>query len=218
MSQPPKHARPFFAPEKLRELMQKNIVEGFQKKLNAIETADYKLQVKDLKIEGGRVTPEMEKKAIMEKKDLTLPLKGTVDLIHKPSGNVVESKHLTLAHVPHITNRQTVIYNGSEYESINQQRLLPGIYTRMRQDGIAEAHINPAPRTGQAARILFLPQKQLFVLMIQNTQISLYSILHDMGVSDKLIKDAWGEKVFNINKALYKADAIDTMYAKLFKE
>jgi len=145
-----------------------------------------------------------------------VPLKGTIDLIHKASGNVVESKKLTIAQIPYITERNTAIYNGSEYESINQMRLLPGIYARIRQDGIAEAHINPAPRTGVAGRILFLPDRQIFVLMIQNTQVHLYSILHDLGISDKVILEAWGNEIYNKNRAGYSSEAIDKLFLKLF--
>ncbi len=187
--------------------------EAFTKKLNAIETPDFKLAVKDLKIESTHVTSSAKKKAILEKKDLTVPLKGTVDLIHKASGNVVESKNTTIAHIPYLTNHNTVIYNGSEYESVNQQRLLPGVYSRIRQDGIPEAHINPEARTGQSARILFLPEKQLFILMVKNSQVRLYGILKDMGITDSVIKEAWGEQIYNANRLQYKGDEIDKLYA-----
>ena len=211
-SEPPKHTRAFFDPEKLRHMLFDTAVESFGKKINAIETQDYKLNVKNLKMDVPKVTSSMQKKLVLEKKDLTAPLKGTVELIHKSSGKVLESKNTTLAHIPYVTNHNTVIYNGSEYEAVNQQRLLPGIYSRIRQDGIPEAHINPEARTGQAARILFLPEKQLFVLMVRNSQVRLYGILKDMGVSDNMMKDAWGEQILNSNRMQYKGDEIDKLY------
>jgi DNA-directed RNA polymerase beta subunit len=214
-SEPPKHTRAFFDPEKLRHMLFDTAVESFGKKINAIETQDYKLNVKNLKMDVPKVTSSMQKKLVLEKKDLTAPLKGTVELIHKASGKVLESKNTTLAHIPYVTNHNTVIYNGSEYEAVNQQRLLPGIYSRIRQDGIPEAHINPEARTGQAARILFLPEKQLFVLMIRNSQVRLYGILKDMGMSDNMLKDAWGEQILNSNRMQYKGDEIDKLYAIL---
>ena len=211
-SEPPKHTRAFFDPEKLRHMLFDTAVESFGKKINAIETQDYKLNVKNLKMDIPNVTSSMQKKLVLEKKDLTAPLKGTVELIHKASGKVLESKNTTLAQIPYVTNHNTVIYNGSEYEAVNQQRLLPGIYSRIRQDGIPEAHINPEARTGQAARILFLPEKQLFVLMVRNSQVRLYGILKDMGVSDNMMKDAWGEQILNSNRMQYKGDEIDKLY------
>jgi DNA-directed RNA polymerase beta subunit len=214
-SEPPKHTRAFFDPEKLRHMLFDTAVESFGKKINAIETQDYKLNVKNLKMDIPSVTSTMQKKLVLEKKDLTAPLKGTVELIHKASGKVIESKNTTLAQIPYVTNHNTVIYNGSEYEAVNQQRLLPGIYSRIRQDGIPEAHINPEARTGQAARILFLPEKQLFVLMVRNSQVRLYGILKDMGMSDNMLKDAWGEQILNSNRMQYKGDEVDKLYAIL---
>jgi len=212
---PPKNTRAFFDPEGLRKMLFDTAVDSFQKKLNTIETQDFKLTARDLSIDIPQITTATQKKAILEKRDLTVPLKGTVDLIHKPSGKIVETKKTTLAQIPYVTNHNTVIYNGSEYESVNQQRLLPGIYSRIRQDGIAEAHINPEARTGMAARILFLPDKQLFVLKVRNSQIKLYGILRDLGVPDKTIQQMWGEQIHTANRIFYTGDEIDKLYNAL---
>lgn len=217
-SKPPEHTRPFFDPAGLRHTLFNVAKEAFGLKLNQIETQDFKLQARDLKVETPQFTTTDKKKAVLEKKDLTVPLKGTIDLIHKPSGKVVESKSTTIAHLPYVTNHNTVIYNGSEYESVNQQRLLPGIYSRIRQDGIPEAHINPAPRTGQSGRILFLPDKQLFILMIRNSQVKLYGVLKDLGIPDSSMRAAWGEKIHNANKLFYTGDEIDKLYGLLVRE
>lgn len=216
---PPKHTRAFFDPVNLRHTVFQTAVDAFHKKLNAIETSDFKLHARDLKVDPfHHITTSQQKKAVLEKKDLTVPLKGTIDLIHKASGKVVESKHTTIAHIPFVTSHNTVIYNGSEYENVNQQRLLPGIYSRIRQDGIPEAHINPEARTGQSARILFLPDKQLFILMVKNSQVKLYGILKDLGIQDSAMKTAWGEKIFNANRIGYTGSEIDKLYSLLVRE
>jgi DNA-directed RNA polymerase beta subunit len=212
---PPSNTRPFFDPVGLRKMLFDTAIDSFGKKINAIETQDFKLQAKNLKIDAPTITTATQKKAVLEKKDLTVPLKGTVDLIHKASGKVLESKSTTIAHIPYVTNHNTVIYNGSEYESLNQQRLLPGVYSRIRQDGIPESHINPEARTGQSGRILFLPEKQLFVLMIKNSQIRLYGLLKDLGLLDMSIKQAWGEKIYNANRSQYTGDEVDKLYGIL---
>jgi DNA-directed RNA polymerase beta subunit len=218
MSNPPKNTRPFYDPKTLRDTIFNVAVEGFNKKLNTIETADFKLQAKNLKIDLPKITTSDKKKAVLEKKDLTVPLKGTIDLIHKASGKVVDTKNTTIAQIPYVTNHNTVIYNGSEYESVNQQRLLPGVYSRIRQDGIPEAHINPEARTGKSGRIIFLPDRQLFILMIKNSQIRLYGILRDLGIQDNAIKEAWGDKIYQVNKSLYKGDEIDKLYSLFIGE
>ncbi len=216
MIQPPAHTREFFDPTKLNELIQRHALDGYKKKLSEIETNDHKLQVKALELGKVNFTLSDQKNAVLEKRDLTIPIKGTVDLLDKRSGKVVESKNVTVANIPFVTERNTVIYNGSEYEPIHQQRLLPGIYSRIRQSGEAEAHINPAPRTGVSGRVLFLPEEELFVLMIQNTQIRLYGILKDLGISDSQMAGAWGNEIYMKNKFLYRGDEIDKLYMKLF--
>jgi DNA-directed RNA polymerase beta subunit len=213
--QPPKDTRNLYDPFNLRKMLFNTAVDAFGKKINAIETQDYKLNAKNLTIGDHKITTSEQKKAVLEKKDLTVPLKGTIELVHKPSGKVVESKSTTIAHIPYVTNHNTVIYNGSEYENVNQQRLLPGIYSRIRQDGIPEAHINPEARTGQSARIMFLPDKQLFIIMIKNSQVKLYGVLKDLGVSDGAMKSVWGDKIYNANRMLYNGDEIDKLYGIL---
>lgn len=213
---PPENTRDFFDPPALNKLIQNYALEGFQKKLNEIETNDHKLEIKKLEIAPKQFSIEEQKRAILEKRDITIPVKGTVNLIDKKTGKTLESKNLTLANLPVVTERNTVIYNGSEYEPIHQQRLLPGIYSRIRQSGEAEAHINPAPRSGMAARILFLPDKQLFVLMVQNTQIRLYGVLKELGMTDSQLEMQWGREILQANKLAYRGDEIDKLYNKLF--
>ena len=213
---PPENTRDFFDPPAMNRLIQNYAVEAFKKKLNEIETLDHRLEVENLEVGIKPFTIEDQKRAILEKKDITIPVKGTVNLLDKKTGKVLESKNLTIANLPVVTERNTVIYNGSEYESIHQQRLLPGIYSRIRQSGEAEAHINPAPRTGMAARILFLPDKQLFVLMVQNTQIRLYGLLKELGISDTQMEKMWGKENLQAKRMAYRGDEIDKLYNKLF--
>lgn len=213
---PPENTRDFFDPPAMNRLIQNYAVEAFKKKLNEIETSDHRLEVEHLEVGIKPFTIEDQKRAILEKKDITIPVKGTVNLLDKKTGKILESKNLTIANLPVVTERNTVIYNGSEYEPIHQQRLLPGIYSRIRQSGEAEAHINPAPRTGVAARILFLPDKQLFVLMVQNTQIRLYGVLKELGISDAQMEKMWGKEILQANRMAYRGDEIDKLYNKLF--
>jgi hypothetical protein len=67
-----------------------------------------------------------------------------------------------------------------------------------------------------AARILFLPDKQLFVLMVQNTQVRLYGVLKDLGISDTQMEKMWGTEILQANRMAYRGDEIDKLYDKLF--
>jgi len=160
---------------------------------------------------------EDQKAAILARKDLTVPLRADFHLRDKASGELVDyKKNLIVAHIPYITDRNTAIYNGSEYISVNQQRLKPGIYTRIRDTGEAEAHVNVAPGTGLGGKVLFLPDKALFVYQLGSTQIKLYGLLIALGVSDSEIKKSWGPEVYLKNKQAYTGDEVDKFYNKVF--
>jgi hypothetical protein len=51
--------------------------------------------------------------------------------------------------------------------------------------------------------------------MVRNSQVRLYGILKDMGMSDNMLKDAWGEQILNSNRMQYKGDEVDKLYAIL---
>jgi DNA-directed RNA polymerase beta subunit len=215
----PSDTRGFFDPEKTSAWLKEYAVQSFDKALNKIETPDYKLKVTDVKL----MEPEHpfslkeQKHAILERRDLTLPIKGVFQLIDKRSGNVVDEKKTTIAHIPFVTERNTVILNGSEYITAHQQRLKPGIFTRIKESGEAEAHVNVLPGTGVGGKIIFYPEKAIFVYRISTTEIKLYGLLHDLGVSDNDLLKAWGKEIFDKNKATYEGNEVDKFYGKIFK-
>ncbi len=217
--EPPKHCRHIFDPEKTREWMKKNVKEAFTKKLNMIETGDYKLEVTDIdyKEPKEKYSFDDQRMALLDKRDLTTPLKGTFKLIHKPTDKVIAEKITTIAHLPYLTERNTSILNGSEYITINQQRLKPGVYTRIKESGEAEAHVNVRAGTGLGGKVIFYPDKALFVYNLGTTQIPLYGLLHDLGVSDDTMRQYWGAEIFLKNKLSYKGDEIDKFYHKIFE-
>ena len=78
----PDHCRSFYDPEKTRKWLADTAIEGFNHALNKINSPGYKLHVKDIHIpEGkGNFSLKEQKQAIMDKGDLTLPIKGTFQL------------------------------------------------------------------------------------------------------------------------------------------
>lgn len=215
----PDHCRSFYDPEKTRKWLADTAIEGFNHALNKINSPGYKLHVKDIHIpEGkGNFSLKEQKQAIMDKGDLTLPIKGTFQLLDKATGQVLDEKKTTIAHLPFVTERNTVIFNGSEYLVTNQQRLKPGVYTRIRESGEAEAHVNVKSGTGVGGKLLFHAEKAVFTFEVGTSQIKLYGLLHDLGVPDSAMKQAWGEEIFLKNKATYDGTEIDKFYGKIFK-
>lgn len=215
----PDHCRGLFDPIKLREWIKENAVDSYQKALNKIESADYKLQVKDIAFDdpNKRFTLKDQKNAILERHDLTLPLRGSFELVDKRSGQVVDKKRTVIAQVPYVTDRNTAIINGSEYITTNQQRLKPGVYTRIKDSGEVEAHVNVKPGTGVGGKLIFYPDKAIFVYRVGTTEIKLYGLLKDLGIPDSDMEDAWGHEIFIKNRNTYRGDEIDKFYNKVFK-
>ena len=214
----PEHIRGWFDPLKTRKWVNENALSAFQKALNNIESPAYRLKVTDIKLHEPEkpLSYADQSKAIMEKKDITVPLRGTFQMIDKKTGKVIDKKTTTIAHIPWITERNTTILNGSEYVLSGQQRLKPGVYTRIKESGEAEAHVNVLPGTGVGGKIIFLPDRALFVYQVGTTQIKLYGLLRDLGISDGDMEKAWGKEIFLKNKASYTGGEVEKFYDKIF--
>jgi len=215
---PPAGTRDFFDPEKLRANILESARQAYGEKLAGLESHNYVLKATDLHYPDPEKSFSLaeQKKAVLERRSLTMPLRGTLSLYDKRSGKKVADKTTIIAHIPYITERNTSIYNGSEYASINQQRLLPGVYTRIKDSGESEAHINVESGTGMGARLVFEPAKEIFTYTVQNTKIPLYGLLKDFGVTDSDMEKAWGKEIFQKNRATYTGSEIEKLHDKLF--
>ena len=213
----PDHIRGFFDPEKTRTWIHKNAVKSFQKHLNNLESPAYRLKVTNVELDTKKPTHSYKEQnqAIMEKRDLTTPIRGTFEMIEKKTGRVVDKKTTTIAVVPWLTDRNTSILNGAEYSLSAQQRLKPGVYTRIKESGEAEAHVNVVPGTGVGGKVIFYPDKALFVYQVGTTQIKLYGLLRDLGVSDHDMEQAWGKDILVKNRAEYTGSELNKMYSKV---
>lgn len=161
---------------------------------------------------------DTQKQALLYNKNLGRRIRGTVRLFDDKTGAKLDEKKLTLMKVPYLTERGTFLNGGSEYSTINQMRLLPGIYARRKANGDLEAHANVARGTGSAFRVRFEPASALYKMDIKQSSMRLYSLLHDLGVPDEELKQAWGPEVFEINKQAYDPRVFDKAYGHLAKK
>ena len=215
----PEHARAFFDPDKTRKWVQQSAVQSLHEHLNKLETPDFKLRVKDVHVHEPQkhFSLQEQKQATLDRHDLTQAVKGTLELVHKKTDTVVDTKKaITLAHIPWVTDRNTVIYNGSEYNITSQQRLKPGVYARVKDTGDIEAHVNVKAGTGSGGKVIFFPDKALFIYQVGTTRIKLYGLLHALGISDSEMEQAWGKEIFAKNKAAFEGNEAEKMYDKLF--
>ena len=126
-------------------------------------------------------------------------LKGTWELLDNSTGAVLDSKRSVLMTVPHMTERGTFINKGTEYTLKNQQRLLPGVYTRIKDNGEIESHANVLPGKGVSHRYFLDPEKGVFKLRLGQGTVNLMPLLKAMGASSQQIQEAWGPELYQSN-------------------
>lgn len=98
----------------------------------------------------------------------------------------------------------------------SQARLKSGVYSRRAKSGLLESQINAEMGTGVGGRVIYNPQTQQFYFKVQNSNFHLYSLLADMGTSDKDLESEWGTELLNRNRKNYDPGVIDKLHNKLF--
>lgn len=197
----------------IRHRLYQNILER-SKSAFPIEDDNYSLVVDDIKYEGPEsLTPESEKEYILSGYTAYRPLRGTLKLIDKKNNQVISEQRKRIAAVPYLTNRGTLIINGVEYGFTNQQRLRPGIYTRIRPTGEYEALVNTAEGVGH--RYLLNPETGIFSVSVGQANIPLFPILTSLGVDPGDIVEAWGRDLYSANAAKTDTTAPRRFYKAL---
>lgn len=177
-----------------------------------------RMEVKDLHFDGpDRYSLAEQKRALLSNKYLHRKLKGTVLLMDEATNTPLEERPMTLMKVPVLTDRGTFIHNGNEYTTMNQARLLSGVYTRRKATGELESHFNVRRGTGNSFRVHLEPDTGLFKMNIGQASLRLYSLLHDLGIPDEKLEQTWGPELLQKNKAKYDARVFDKAYARLVK-
>jgi DNA-directed RNA polymerase beta subunit len=212
---PPITHREFGDSDSMRTAIFGNVMGALQKKY-PIENTRYRLELQNLRYPDMKpYTLEDQKKAIIRGHSLDKQLHGDWVLMDKASNKEVDRKGGVVAHVPYATHRGTFIYQGSEYTVANQMRLKPGVYTRVKDNGIIEAHINTKPGTGPSFRLYMEPDTGVFRLGVGQSTLKLYPILRAMGVQDREIEKHWGHDLLAKNIEAEDARAVGRAFAKL---
>jgi len=156
------------------------IVDGVRKQF-PIENARYRIEVSDITIDRKTFDKEDEKKAILESKSLTFPVRGTLRIIDKQTGKTVdEEKNYALADCFHLTDKHTVVYKGNNYVISHLLQLKEGVYHRRRSNGAVMAQINSG---GGSLEVSLDPRKQTLILSSGDINVPLVWVLsHVFGI------------------------------------
>lgn len=164
----------------------------------------YALEVTDLGYDDPEDFPlKVQKEAILEGKTLGRRLRGSWVLRDVNTNKVVQkTRRMTILRVPYLTERGTYIRNGNEYVFSHIMRLEPGVYARRKDDDTILAQINARQGTGSRIDLAFKPSTGMFYFQKGTVNAPAYRVLSDYGVSDDVMKKAWGEELFKINQDL----------------
>jgi len=144
-----------------------------------------------------------QKEAIKKGRSWTVPVYGDISLMR--NGKEVNRRKVLMMHVPKTTDRHGYIVKGNEYQVLNQFRLKSGVYHRIAPNGDALSEFNLANSdqfaNGKSIKVRFDPATAVFYLAHKNSNVPLYHLLRELGVSDLELEKAWGKKILAKNKA-----------------
>jgi DNA-directed RNA polymerase subunit beta' len=130
-----------------------------------------------------------------------------------------EIKDMKIANIPKLTDRFSMIIGGNEYTTINQFRLKPGVYTRQKENGEMESFFNLA--VGYNFKMELDPAEGVFYLYVAKQRFHLYTLLNALGTTQQEMIKAWGQELFDKNKAAGINEAekeIPLLYEKLRRQ
>lgn len=184
--------------------------------VSPIENEKVRIEIKDLNYGDQKFGIADEKKALLTGGRLAIPLIGTVRLFDKRNDQLLDERKEIIARVPWMSHRGTYINGGNEYSLVaGQQRLKPGVYSRRKENGELESHINTVAGTGAGMRIFMEPQTGVYRMMLGKSRIKLYPVLKGLGVDDQEMAKYWGPQLLDINRQEDDKNAFGKFYTKL---
>lgn len=160
-----------------------------------------------------------QKEAILTGKTPHRRIRGTWTLTDNETGQRLDKKDATIAAVPFYTNRGTFILNGTEYTLSNQMRLRPGIFVRQKENLELEAHVNPTQGAPGISHRYFLdPETGVFKINIGQAKLPLMPVLKALGVTEKELRNAWGDELVGANLQGADGKTINKLYARLVRK
>ncbi len=162
-----------------------------------IEKID-KLSLSDIYDSSFNINKHLDAK--LKGRDLTAPMRATLVLRDKKSGNIIDRKKVTLIDQPIMTNRGSFIYGGNDYHMVNQLRLKPGVYTRIKENGEVESFFNLSKGGASGFSIWMDPESGKINFKIGGKNPSLYAVMKSLDISDNELQAKWGKDLFELNK------------------
>jgi DNA-directed RNA polymerase subunit beta len=205
-------------PEEKRRRIREGVIAGLNESF-PIKSRSKTLEVTDVQYQEKTFTPSEQRDAILKGDTLYENVKGTLTM-RDAEGKVIDKlSNFTLARIPWLTDRHTIVVGGNEYSVSNQVRPKAGVYTRKRANGMLESNFNT--RTGSNFNIIMDPVKGTPQLEYSSAKIPLYPILRAGGLSHQDVAKAWGDRLADQNQKTVGAKqdkALAALYRKMVPE
>ena len=215
LNAPQEQPREFGDVPALRKSIFNNALQSAQS-IEPVKNDLYTLQLNDVTYDGPEAfTKADQKRAVLTRGNLSRKLRGTWTLTDNKTNTLVANRPVTLASVPYLTDSGTFVNKGVEYTLAHQLRLRPGVFTRQKDNGELEAHVNTLPGKGRSHRYYLDPQTGVFKIQIGQAQIPLMPLLKTLGVTDKQLRDTWGNEITAVNMQQGDAGTLDKLYQRL---
>lgn len=173
----------------------------------------YTLQLSNVQyVDPDVFSRQRHKQALLTGETLGRRLRGTWSLLDNATGQPLQQRDQIIARVPHLSDMGTFVNRGNDYTLNNQQRLNSGIFTRRKENGQLESHVNILPGKGVTHRYSLDPARGVFKIQLGQSEMPLMPLLRAMGVTDKEFVEAWGSDLYGSN---YQAD--DSVVLKKLK-
>ena len=199
--------------------LRKNIFERTLSSAQGIEPIQndlYTLHLHDVDYSGPEAyTRADQKKAVLTRGSLTRKMQGTWTLLDNKTGEQVAQRRATIANVPYLTDSGTFVNKGVEYTLAHQMRLKAGVYTREKENGELESHVNTLPGKGRSHRYYLDAQTGVFKVQLGQAQIPLMPLLKTLGVPEQDIRKAWGNEITAANMEKGDAGTLDKLYQRM---
>lgn len=197
----------FSSPEEINKKAQAAIISGIESQF-PIENNNFKIVIDNVHAIPKEFDHVDEKDAVLKSRSLTYPIKCDIHLINKGTGRVVDStKDFSLMDAFALTKKHALVYKGNNYSVANQLQLLPGIYTRHRENGELESHVNTG--TGRSFSVMLDPQSGIFFAVVNAAKSPVSPLLIDVfptsydQVTKYVPKEIWDKNV-----AVYQANDV----------
>lgn len=158
------------------------------------------------------------KKALLTGQSLGRRLYGTWTMIDNATQQPVASRSMVIANVPWVSDDGTMINRGTEYGMAHQMRLRAGAFTRRKNNGELEAHINMLPGKGMSHKIFLDPKTGIFKLNLRQAEIPLAPLLKALGANDRMLSEAWGPELGQANVSKTEIQSLKKLYDRVVRK